>query len=359
MDTPIWTPRGFRLAAVSGGTAVSAGCALGLAALLSACVPQVVSEVLAPRDLTPPSVRAWDSTGACEFVVDFDEDVEASPDGFSSDPDLGVLETSTEGSRVRITVSGALSAGETLSLEGNVRDASGNSTSFVLPFWGHNPDLPGILLNEALTQGSTTHPDVVELAVLESGNLAGLTFRVGSAAKPVLRYVFPPCQVAAGEYVVFHLKPQGIPEERDETEDTASSGGLDASPGARDFWYRGGDGALPGENGVLTLYGSPTGALRDALIYSARTSESDTKYGGFGSQTLLDQARSVVAEGGWVIAGSEVRPEDAAWSEGTTSTRTICRSSDSRDTGSASDWHVVPTKGSTIGGPNSDAVHTP
>ncbi len=359
MYTPFRTPRGVRPAAVSGAGTVSAGCALGLAALLSACVPQVVSEVLAPRDLTPPSVRAWDSIGAGEFVVDFDEDVEASPADFASDPDLGVLEARTEGSRVRISASGALSAGEALSLEGTVRDASGNSTSFVLPFWGHNPSLPGILLNEVLTQGSTTHPDVLELAVLESGNLAGLTFRVGCAGKPVLRYVFPPCQVAAGEYVVLHLKPQGIPEERDETADAAASGGLDAYPYSRDFWYRGGDGALPGENGVLTLYRSPTGSLRDALLYSARTSGSDTKYGGFGSQSLLDQARSIVAEGGWVIPGSEVRPEDAARSEGTTSTRTICRSSASADSDTASDWHVVPTKGSTIGRQNSDAIYSP
>ena len=199
----------------------------------------------------------------------------------------------------------------------------------------------------------------MELAILDSGDLAGLTFRVGSAAYQVLRYVFPPCRVAAGEYVVLHLKPQGIPEETDETADAAASGGLDARPEARDFWYRDGDGGLPGENGVLSLYRSPTGALLDALLYCTRTSDSDTKYRGFGTQALLDQARSIVAEGGWLIAEPEVRPEDAARSAGTTSTRTLCRSSSSADTDSEADWHLVPTKGSTIGGTNSDAVYVP
>jgi len=204
-----------------------------------------------------------------------------------------------------------------------------------------------------------THPDLAELAVLESGNLAGLAFRVGCAACQVLVYVFPACEVAAGEYVVLHLKPQGIPEERDETEDVSASGGLDAYPYSRDFWYPGGDGALPGENGLVTLYRSTTGPVLDALLYSARTSASDAKYGGFGTQALLDQARAVVADGAWRIAGTEVRPEEAARSEGCTSTRTLCRSSGSEDTDSASDWHVVPTKGSTVGGPNSDAVYVP
>ncbi len=327
--------------------------------LLTACLPQVVSEAFSPRDLRPPSVRDWDSTGPGEFSVQFDEEVEASAADFASDPDLGEMEISSEGNRIRIAAASPLPPGSALSLEGTVRDGAGNSTSFVLPFWGYNPSLPVVLLNEVLTQGSTTHPDLVELAVLESGNLAGLTFRVGCAAEPVQTYVFPPCEVAAGDFVVLHLKPQSLPEEMDETGDAAASGGLDAYPYARDFWYPGGDGALPGENGCLTLNGSPTGRILDALLYSARTSASDTKYGGFGSQALLDQARALAAEGAWRIAGSEVRPEDAARSEGTTSTRTICRSSDSGDTDSGSDWHVVPTKGSTVGRTNSDALYVP
>ncbi len=359
MNSPFRAPSGVPAAARSGAAAAAAVCILLAAVLLSACLPQVVSEAFSPRDLRPPSVRVWDASGPGEFLVDFDEDVEADPGDFATDPDLGGLEVSSEGSRVRITASGLPPPGSALSLEGTVRDAEGNSTSFVLPFWAYNPALPRVLINEVLTQGSSTHPDLVELAVLESGNLAGLAFRVGCAVKQILVYVFPPCEVAAGEYAILHLKPQGLPEEADETGDTSASGGQDAYPYARDFWYRGGDGALPGENGCVTLYRSPTGQALDALLYSARTSASDTKYGGFGTQALLDQARAVVAEGMWRIAGSEVRPEDAARSEGSTSTRTLCRSSGSGDTDSASDWHVVPTKGSTLGRPNSDEVYVP
>jgi hypothetical protein len=326
---------------------------------LAGCESEIVAGILAPRDLTPPSVASWNSEGSREFVVEFDEDVSATPSGFAVVPAMGTLTVQAEGKDLKITSEAAAVPGASYSLEGTVLDACGNSTSFVLPFWGYNPRLPVVLINEALTQGSSTHPDAVELAILSTGNLAGLTFRVGSAGYSVLRYILPSCEAAAGEFVVLHLKPQGIAVEVDELADTGASGGLDASNGGRDFWYRGGDGALSGENGAVSLYGSPTGMLVDALLYSSRTSASDTKYAGFGSQALLDQATDIVAAGGWKTAGGAVSPEDAAASGCTTATRTLCRSSASADTDSSADWHVVPTRGSSLGAANSDEVYSP
>ena len=326
---------------------------------LSGCAPNLVTDTLDPRDLSPPSVTAWEAVGSREYRIDFDEDVSAEGADFLISPPLGALEVAADGNRLSILAEAGADSGGRLTLEGTVRDAAGNETLFVLPFWGYNPRLPRTLINEARTQGSSAHPDAVELRVLEPGNLAGLTFFVGTRAHSALRYVFPSCEVSAGEFIVLHLKPQGLPEEVDETEDVTASGGLDATGGARDFWYPGDDGALPGENGSMTLYASPTGSLRDALLYSARTSESDTKYSGFGTRALLDQANDIVVASGWSTEGPNVRPEDAARSSGTTSTRTLCRFSDSADTDSDSDWHVVPTKCSTIGAENSDEIYSP
>lgn len=342
----------------SAGRRRAGGIALALS-VLSGCAPEVVSGVLKPRDLTPPSVTSWTSSGERELRIEFDEEIEADPGLFALAPALGSLAVAATGAALTITADAEAVPGRSYSLEGTVRDAGGNSTSFVLPFWGYNPRLPAVLINEALTQGSSTHPDAVELAVLGPGDLAGLCFRVGSAGHSTLRYVFPSCEVSSGEFVVLHLKPQGIAEEVDELQGTGSSGGLDASDGGRDFWYRGGDGALPGENGALTLYGSPRGALTDALLYSSRTSSSDAKYAGFGSQALLDQAMEIAAAGGWAAAGGAIAPEDAVPSADTTSTRTLCRSSASEDTGRAADWHVAPTRGATLGAVNSDEAYSP
>jgi hypothetical protein len=96
----------------------------------------------------------------------------------------------------------------------------------------------------------------------------------------------------------------------------------------------------------------------DAVLYSIRTADSDTKYGGFGSAALRDRVAAIVDSGAW-FASEPPRPEDCARSEGTTSTRTICRSSSAGDSDSGGDWHVVPTKGSTLGTHNTDEVNVP
>ena len=164
--------------------------------------------------------------------------------------------------------------------------------------------------------------------------------------------------VVAGDYVVVHFRPQGIPEEINETTDRAASGGRNASPDAWDYWVSGGTG-LSTNNGVLSLVENPLGGYIDAVIYSNRTSESDTRYRGFGSRKMLARADAVVEAGQWVAAGRAVVPEDAIPSGASTATRSMSRRSDGRDTNSAADWHITPTRGSTPGSVNTDEVHAP
>ena len=68
-------------------------------------------------------------------------------------------------------------------------------------------------------------------------------------------------------------------------------------------------------------------------------------------------AVELVAHGGWSISGQSVCPEDAVNPDGSTGTRSICRASVPSDTDTASDWHIVPTRGSTFGEENSDQVY--
>jgi hypothetical protein len=264
---------------------------------------------------------------------------------------------STEG--VLVVLDGEQEPGVAYVLTGLVSDGAGNLSSFVLPYWGFNADPARLVINELLTEGTASRPDAIEFFVLQGGNLAGLTLFIGSPGLHDLRYVFPACTVAKGEFIILHLKPQGLPEEQDELEDVTLSGGIDSSSAARDFWVRGEPGSLSGKNGVVSLCNSPTGSIMDAMAYSERTSESDTKYSGFGTASFRDRVGEIVARGAWIIQGTSPRPEDCARSTGTTSTRTICRSSDSVDTDRAGDWHIVPTRGISLGRPNTDEVHVP
>ncbi len=188
--------------------------------------------------------------------------------------------------------------------------------------------------------------------------MGGVTVYEGTPGSFDDRLVFPPFEVSAGDFVLVHFRPSGDPAEVNETTDSAASGGLDSSPAAWDFWVRGGDG-LGGNNGVLSLFGSPGGTLLDGVLYSNRTSESDELYGGFGTAEVLVRARDLVTLGGWRTAGGQPSPEDAVNPDGSTSTRSICRWSSGEDTDAATDWHIVPTRGSTFGARNSDEVYVP
>jgi hypothetical protein len=94
-------------------------------------------------------------------------------------------------------------------------------------------------------------------------------------------------------------------------------------------------------------------------MYSNRTSQSDERYRGFGSQEMLARAEELVGDGGWRPAGARVLPEDGVSPEQSTATRSLCRSSGSADTDQAQDWHVVPTRQASFGLENSDEVYAP
>lgn len=350
--------------------AVAAMAALALAA----CLPDPLAPPFEAADLRPPAVVAWGASGPSTVSISFDEGLAEALPGFIASPgadaaspggEAASLDGSTasatlseDGKAVTVSLAAATEPGKPYVVSGTVADQAGNRSSFVLPFWGYNPRPARLLFNELLTEGSATHPDAVEFAVVGEGDCAGLCFYIGYPADQDLRYIFPALEARAGDFVVLHLKPQGLPEELDETTDKAASGGLDSSPAAWDLWYRGDGGALSGANGLLSLLATPNGAIADAVAYSERFSDSDQKYGGFGTAAFRDRVAYAAASGAWK-ASSPPRPEDCARSAGTTSTRTICRSSSSADTDSGADWHVVPTKGSTLGAPNNDDAYAP
>lgn len=240
-------------------------------------------------------------------------------------------------------------------VEAQVEDLAGNNLRFVARFYGPNALLPAMVINEFTTQGSGKHPDFVEIRILTAGNLAGACLIEGVPGDWDSRFVFPDIDVAAGDYVVVHFKPQGIPEEVNETTSKSASGGYDSSDSAWDFWIPDGDG-LSGNNGVLTLCETPAGGVIDAVVYSNRNSSSDERYRGFGSARMLSRVDYLDERGAWKGA-SPLVPEDAVNPEPSTGTRSMCRRSSGEDSNRREDWHVVPTRGLSPGSRNTDEKH--
>jgi hypothetical protein len=242
-------------------------------------------------------------------------------------------------------------------LEAQVADKAGNHLRFVATFYGLNKAVPAMLINEFTTQGSGSHPDIVEIRILTNGNLAGSCIYEGVPGNWEQFFTFPDLNVEAGDFVVVHFKPQGIPEEINEVLRKDSSGGHDTSDGAWDFWVREGTG-LSGNNGAITLCENPIGGIIDAVLYSNRTSTSDDRYRGFGSRAVAERADFLVTRDAWEADG-QVRPEDAVNPDDSTATRSMARSTSGLDTNCRDDWHITPTRGLTPGAENTDEVYRP
>ena len=312
---------------------------------------------LTGADLVPPVLVAAGSPDSRSFLLEFNEPVaEATLEALIPPVDGTVLKI--DGAVVRVSTALPQEPGREYALDLVVKDARGNSQQLLVRCYGHNPRIPAMLINEFTPQGGGTHPDMVELLVLEEGNLAGACLYEGVCDNYAQRMLFPSCEVTEGEYIVVHFKPEGIESETDETEATDLSGGLDATPEGRDFWVPGGSG-LSGNNGVLALYRDPFTEILDAVIYSNRTSDSDDTYRGFGSAAMLAKVDALAAAGVWTGGGLPLRPEDAVDPEDSTATRSICRASDAGDSDTKEDWHIVPTSSLSFGSVNCDEVYLP
>ena len=320
------------------------------------CGPIQDEYPLLPEDLSPPIFLKAETGSENSIALRFNEEVEIFEDSTSLSPHLTVESVEKMGTTLVLTVEGPLEPGREYILSSVVRDETGNTTGFTTPFYGHNPNLPELLLNEFTTQGSSSHPDVMELLALTEGNIAGICVYEGTPGNWEQRIILPSVWIEQDDFILIHWKPEGIPEETNETTDKDESGGLDASDTAYDFWVYQGSG-LGGNNGVLTVTEYPGGPIMDGVLYSNRSSESDEHYRGFGSSKTRDRADELVAAGEWTAGGALVAPEDAIDPEDSTATRSICRGTDRSDTNTAADWHITPTSGYSFGEENTDEVY--
>ena len=337
---------------------MAATTALTVAVALCCCTPVKELNTLAYGDVQPPRFVGATLTDARTVAVELSEPAVLQAEHSYLEPSLG-LEVPTEpATTLALRLEEGTVPGKAYRIHGVAEDAAGNTLTFVTEVYGYNPELPQVRINELTTQGSSRHPDMVELRVLDGGNMGGIALYAGVCGDYDGRIVFPPLRVERDDYIVAHFKPEQIEAEIDERRDKAESGGLDASDGAWDFWVPGGEG-ITGNNGVVTLYRHPGGPLMDAVCYSNRTSDSDERYRGFGSRETLERMEAVVAAGGWISERERIRPEDTVNPEESTATRSINRDAAATDTDTKTDWHIVPTSGASFGSANSMERHDP
>lgn len=320
---------------------------------LAACNPVSEYQAVYTGDMEPPRFGGVEPVSAGEVRFRFDEPVEPADGSLLLDGEpLGDAAFTSEGAIATLRPALPLAPGRKYHLQGVFRDEAGNSTSVATAFYGPNPDLPAMLINEFNPEGSKNNPDMVELRVLEAGNIGGVVIYEGSPSDWESRFVLPAVEVAEGSFVLIHYKPEGTPEEVDETADPAASGGVNVHDEAWDFWVPDGDG-YTNTNGSLVLSEYPGGPIIDAVIFSTKRYDPEDAKRGFGRSAILLRNEEIVQAKEWTIQGEVIIPEDAVDPEDSSATRSINRTPGAGDSDGASDWHIVPSGGATFGYENS------
>ena len=214
-----------------------------------------------------------------------------------------------------------IKAGESVRLEGTVRDVAGNSATFSIEIWGYNPDPAVVRINEFTTKGTKTQPDRTELRVQGGGNLAGMAVYDGIPGDFRTMCILPDENVGAGDFVVIwwcEALPAGVDRHSGRVVNICAGGGLSEN------------------NGVLSVSVSPAqGAdVQDVVVYSSGES---VQYEGFGTKEVLERVVKASSMFWW-----DGEPVYSGWSA---STRSMALGQDGR-------WYTTVQGGSSFGGEN-------
>lgn len=205
-----------------------------------ACAPNPSAILMPIGDIRPPSIIDARQKSPDAFEILFNEEVKPIQKSFSFNPATTAISSSSSGDTLTVSLSPAVQAGGECLLSGEAQDAAGNTTRFLFSFVGYNDDPAILRLNEIQTGKNTAssnlHRDYMEFIVEKGGNLGGIQVQWASTIK-IMSSTFPPSEAAKGSIVVLHCAPEGISAEKDEVgADLSLSGGIDSSPGGRDFW---------------------------------------------------------------------------------------------------------------------------
>ncbi|GHV87137.1 hypothetical protein AGMMS50255_4330 [Spirochaetia bacterium] len=264
------------------------------------------------------------------------------------EPVLPVASTS-DGATVNVVLEEALELGVSITADLLVEDHAGNTLNVLVPFRARNNSMPKLLITELRTEYSKPKTEFIEFKALEAGNLGAIRLYIPGNTKNPLAFEFPPVDVAAGEYILIHLRtPDG---ETGTTNETGSnlglSGGTDAKASARDFWVPGTEKLLHKTDIVYLM--DQDDKIIDAVMMSENPDSSWSKEAFVTAAELLHQ------QGAWTAAdGGIPAPKDAVITANikTSLTRSISRDETVSDTDSAANWYITATSGVTPGEPN-------
>jgi hypothetical protein len=325
--------------------------------LFGACscsTEQAIQKVLGASVETPVflGVKALSSQ---EIQFEFSKPVTVRSLNF--DPPLDILSISDgsagENSSTLVTLAETMQGGAQIVADLLVEDDLGNTLGALIPFRSRNDRIPKLRITELRTEYANPKAEFVELRTLSAGNLGALRLFIAGTGMEEPVFEFPPAEVAAGEYLVVHLRTLDQASVNETGSDLALSVGTEALPDARDFWVPEAVKRLRKTDVVLLL--DQEDRILDGALLSENPDNAWTK-------EELDRAAKLLAlQDAWKnnAGNRSLSPRDAVPTKGATATRTICRDETEEDTDTAADWYITATSQATPGKPNSDRRYEP
>jgi hypothetical protein len=324
----------------------------------SACTcstEQALQKVLGSSAETPVFLGVT-ALSSREIRFEFSKPVTVSSINF--DPPLEIQSlsdgTSGDGALVLVSLAEALRGGERIVADLLVEDELGNTLGVLIPFRSRNERIPDLIITELRTEYANPKAEFLEIKTLSPGNLGAIRlFTAGTGmAEPV--FEFPPAEVAAGEYLVLHLRTLDSASVNETGNDLGLSAGAETLPDVRDFWVPETLKRLRKTDVILLL--DQDDKVLDGVLLSENPDTAWAK------GDLNRGADILTAQKAWLSAGGESRslsPRDAVLTKGTTTTRTICRDETVPDTNTAADWYITATSQASPGKPNSEKRYEP
>jgi hypothetical protein len=214
------------------------------------------------------------------------------------------LEYNDNDRKVKYILTDKTVLGKKYELSGSVKDNTGNSLTFSIPFTGYNGNIPCIILSEVQDGKYENHNlkyEFIELYILKPGNLSGLIIYSANDGEESV-YEFPGIDVRSGEYITVHLRNDGAGCIDETADDLTLSTGYASCNTARDLWWQNTKACLGNSGDVIILKNSNDGTLLDALVY-CRSDKTEWP------KTALSASAAEVFKAGIWVQGEKI--EDA------------------------------------------------
>ena len=265
-------------------------------------------------------------------------------------PDYSVASIEN-GSTVKVMLQDKTEPGKLITVDLLAEDENKNTINVLASFRGKNNRMPQLLINELCTEYANAaagrKSEFIEFKMQSDGNLGAMrVFIIGNtnAARETI-FEFSPVEVKRGDYVVLHLRTYDLDNIDEYGTNLAESGGVNASPTARDFW-------IPGQTKLFHKTAMVYVLDQDDKVLTA-VMLCENPNVPWPKDYFTETAQFLFEQGAWKSAnGVTCLPSDAIPSTGTTNTRTICRDETVPNTNSAADWYITATSCATPGGPN-------